>query len=71
MFAKFKETGKPEVNVNVTLIRDYAPHTVEGHTKLNFLGGDSMEIPFSTQAVRGAIKRALAPQTDEPAAPTT
>jgi hypothetical protein len=61
MFARFKVAGSSqEQNVNVTLVRDFTP-TEDGHTKLTFLGGDSMVVPFSAQAVRGAFKRALAP----------
>lgn len=59
MFAKFKLTGQPEINVNATLVRAYGPGTVEGHTKIDFLGGESLDVPFSQSAVRGAFKRAL------------
>ena len=67
MFARFKTPGSTEeINVNVTLVRDFVPGTTEGHTKLNFLGGDSVDVPFSPQAVRGAFKRALAPAEVDP-----
>ena len=69
MFARFKTTGKnDEKNINVSLVRDYEPGTEDGTTKVTFLGGDSMIIPFCTQAVRGAFKRALVPATTEESA---
>lgn len=61
MFARFKKTGEPPVNLNVSLVRDFAPHS-DTETKINFLGGDSMIVPFSEQAVNGAFRRALAPK---------
>lgn len=62
MFARFKTPGTTEeINVNTTLVQDFVPGKEDGHTRINFLGGDSVDVPFSPQAVRGAFKRALAP----------
>jgi hypothetical protein len=67
MFAKFKKTGENAIFVNATLVRNYTEGREEGTTKLDFLGGESMLLPFSPQAVNGAFKRALAPVTNETA----
>lgn len=68
MFARFKTPGKAEEkNINVTLVRNFEPGTVEGTTRIEFLSGDAVVVPFSTQAVRGAFKRAVssAPEATE------
>lgn len=57
MFARFKRP-EGEINVNVSLVRDFVPGTEEGTTKINFLGGDSVIVPFSNQSVRHAFKKA-------------
>jgi hypothetical protein len=62
MFARFRN-DKTEINVNVTLVRDFVPHE-ENETKINFLGGDSVTVPFSNRAVRHAFSKALEPVTE-------
>jgi hypothetical protein len=59
MFARFRtDEGKSEVNVNITLVRDFVP-SGEDSTKINFLGGDSMIVPETNRSVRSAFKRAM------------
>lgn len=76
MFARFRLEGTKEINVNVSLVRDFEPGDEAGTTKLNFLGGDSRQIPFSNQSVRHAFKKAAKdhmsgyPEPEKPATPT-
>jgi hypothetical protein len=58
MFARFR-LPNGEVNVNVSLVRDFEPGTEEGTSKINFLGGDSRVVPVSNQSVRHAFKKAM------------
>ena len=73
MFARFRLEGSNEVNVNVSLVRDFEPGTEDGTTKINFLGGDSRIVPVSNRAVRHAFKTAMAehqrnyPEPEKPA----
>ncbi len=59
MFVRFR-LKEGETNINTTLVRDFEPGIDEGTTKINFLGGDSLIVPFSNQSVRHAFKKALA-----------
>lgn len=64
MFARFR-LPDGEININASLVRDFGPGGSKAETKINFLGGDAVLVPFSNQAVRHAFKKATSAGNDE------